>query len=257
MENTLKIRDRIFVNKLVYGPELIPGMFKISGLATPARNAVIIFESPTYISKGPVFDILQRVLYMVTLSLVDIDRDENGEPRAHFLIKRAIGMSGDRIRIRRGEVLIRPPGADDWVAEKELDLHLPVDFTTRRMITQTEYLPIEAAVRSSTYEREGITPLVSDTQILDRAITVRNDSYQRTAEYNKTMHQIHPQRTRYRSEFRKYAEGWYIPERAIFPMGDNRDNSNDARYFGPVYLDDVLGKGMFIYWPLARMTKIR
>jgi len=76
MEDTLKVKDRLFVNKLIYGPELLPGIGKIRGYAEPTRNRVIIFESPEYISRGPVFDIVQRVLYMLTLSLVDIDRDD-------------------------------------------------------------------------------------------------------------------------------------------------------------------------------------
>ena len=55
---------------------------------------MIIFESPEYISSGPLKDILQRIIYMVTLSIVDIDKDEYGQPKHHFLIKRAIGMPG-------------------------------------------------------------------------------------------------------------------------------------------------------------------
>ena len=34
-------------------------------------------------------------------------------------------------------------------------------------------------------------------------------------------------------------------------MGDNRTNSLDSRYFGPVSVDAVSSKGLFIYWPLT------
>ena len=39
-----------------------------------------------------------------------------------------------------------------------------------------------------------------------------------------------------------------VPEGTVFAMGDNRDNSHDSRYWGP--LDDrlVLGKALFLYW---------
>jgi signal peptidase I len=257
MENTLKIADRIFVNKLIYGPELIPGMWKMPGLFRPDRNDVIIFESPTYISKGPAFDVLQRVLYMLTLSLVDIDRDETGAPRAHFLIKRAVGMGGDQLRIRRGEVEIKPPGAVDWRAESELRFHDPVDFTRQRLISASHYPAIEAAVRVATYRDQEITPLESDEALLASSGSMRNDAYHRTMIFYDTMHRLNPQHPRYRSEYRKYDLGWYVPANSIFPMGDNRDNSNDARYFGPVALDDVLGRGMFIYWPITRLSRIR
>jgi signal peptidase I len=42
---------------------------------------------------------------------------------------------------------------------------------------------------------------------------------------------------------------WVIPEGQIFVLGDNRNNSQDSRNFGPVPIDDVIGKAIFIYWP--------
>jgi signal peptidase I len=39
-----------------------------------------------------------------------------------------------------------------------------------------------------------------------------------------------------------------IPSNSYFMMGDNRDNSNDSRYWGVVDAKNIIGKPLFIYW---------
>ncbi|MCL2759133.1 MAG: S26 family signal peptidase, partial [Treponema sp.] len=66
MIDSLNIGDHVFVNKIVYGPELLPGFFKLPSPVKTERNDIIIFENPSYISRGTVFDVAQRVIYMLT-----------------------------------------------------------------------------------------------------------------------------------------------------------------------------------------------
>jgi signal peptidase I len=258
MIDTLLIRDRIFVNKIVYGPELLPGVAKIPSLIEPKRNDVIIFENPSYISRGPAFDIVQRILYMVTLSFVDIDRDENGEPKAHFLIKRAAGMGGDHFVSDKGEMLIRFSGETRWVPEREYNAARGLNHTISRLMKEEDYPVLEAAGEAAAYLEMGLSP---PDGLLARTASVGSirypDYFSHERERLGTLRGAFPQDGRYRMRFVRQNMGWYVPEGYVLPLGDNRDNSRDGRFFGPVKKSKVLGKGAIIYWPIGRMGFIR
>jgi signal peptidase I len=258
MIDTLLIRDRIFVNKLVFGPELLPGLVKIPSPIEPKRNDVIIFENPSYISRGPAFDIAHRVIYMLTLSMVDIDRDENGEPKAQFLIKRAPGMGGDRFVSHRGNMQIRFAGEDRWVFEGDYNAAAGLRHRVSRLIGEGDYPAIEAAGRAAAYGDMGLNP---PEELYTLGAGIGNMRYPDYFAYERArleaLRGAFPQDNRYRVLLARQTLGWYVPPGYVFPLGDNRDNSRDGRYFGPVKKTKVLGKGSFIYWPPGRMGLIR
>ncbi len=46
-------------------------------------------------------------------------------------------------------------------------------------------------------------------------------------------------------------EEYRVPPGSYFALGDNSYNSRDSRYFGPVPAQNVVGRGLVVYWPFV------
>jgi signal peptidase I len=241
MIHTLEIEDRIFVDKFVFGPELIPGQFKIGGFRQPDRGEIIIFENPSYISKGPEWETLHRIIYMLTFTLIDLNKDpETGlipDDKKQFFIKRAIGTEGDRIRTNFENIQIKLASETEWLSEKEIRERYGLDYPVYRRRTSEESI--------FEYTENGILDYTEKD-------LGKLDQFEYFKLINLNEFKMNPANIINANEWRKRELGWYIDYGYIFPLGDNRDESKDARYFGPINLDKVLGKAVFRFWPLHR-----
>jgi signal peptidase I len=60
-------------------------------------------------------------------------------------------------------------------------------------------------------------------------------------------------------DFRDYSsmEEKVVPPARYFVLGDHRNSSSDSRAWGWVTRDEIYGKAVFAYWPLARVGRLK
>ena len=60
-----------------------------------------------------------------------------------------------------------------------------------------------------------------------------------------------------RGDYGKDGMAVTVPEGFYFTLGDNSANSRDSRYWGFVPKKNLIGKAVFLYWPIQRIRIIR
>ena len=258
MLETLLVKDRVMVSKLTYGIELYPQGPKILDSRTPDRDEIITFYNPQYESKGPFFNIMSTIIYMITFSLVNIDVDEQGNMREKLLVKRAGAVAGDTVTFRDGNAYIKLSGSGEYVDESLFREQNGLATAPHRTIAEKTYTWYNAMGRLNGLAESGVSSsnlprhLVTDYQAMDNTETFTDlYGYNKQTAIGSMM--ADPTDMEARSTWAKYDIGVYVPEGHVLPLGDNRDNSQDGRYFGPVSADDINGRVVFRIWPLGRI----
>ena len=256
MVDTLLIKDRVFVSKTAYGIETYPGGPKIFTTHAPMRDDVIVFYNPEYISRGPVFDVLAQIVYMATFSMINIDLDQDGNLRERLYVKRAAAMGGDTVTFIEGNAQIQGAGMVSTIDDASFRADNGLNTAPKRTLEASLYPGIKAYGALMAYQESGLNSAVPQ-HLLQSYQKVSSysgviDYYQVNTSKTKTLHLLDPSDLEARSASAKYKQGIYVPHGYVLPLGDNRDNSQDGRYFGPVSTDKIIGRVIFRFWPFNR-----
>lgn len=166
MEDTILGEDRLFVNKLVYGPELLPGFGKFKG-ADPKRGEIVVFVNPKYQEEmgrevSGLEQLFHRLVYMITFSLVNLDVAKNGKPAHHFLVKRLIGLPGEELRLREGRVEIKRSAESEWIREEDFGKeYQALDYKVfKKFFPYEDYAAIKDNIVQQTLMQSRIKPQI-------------------------------------------------------------------------------------------------
>jgi signal peptidase I len=253
---TLLINDRIFVDKFFYGPPILPGAPRFPALASVHRADVIVFENPEYNSRGTLFEIVHRLLYTFSFTKININTNAWGEPEVDLLIKRAVGFNGDRIRFQDGNLEIKPQGMSEWMTEAQFIKQSSLNYMPMRQVPNNDGEAKIIAMLSelSVYRRAGLAP-PAHLQPYDELYLSYNYNQHRVEVTNQTTKSrarfmLNPHRSSDLSAYYRQYYGIYVPHGYVLPLGDNRDNSLDGRFFGVVEQRNILGRALWRFLPL-------
>ena len=212
--------------------------------------------------KGPFFDILSQVVYMGTLTLVNIDRNDDGTPAERLYVKRAAGMGGDTIVFDDGNVFIKPSGTDEFIPEELFRERTGLSSGPHRSVDSEYYPGLRAAGAITAYHEMGYDPFLP-RELYDSYMSLQGtgydyvfDRYALEKARTETLASFDPSDMSLRSDSAVYQNGIYVPSGHVLPLGDNRDNSRDGRYFGPVEESRINGRVVGRFWPLSRISSL-
>lgn len=114
MVPTFLIKDRVFVSKIECGPKFPLTEIGLPDLRKYKRGDTIVLRNPHYNMdrKSEVKSVTSNLVTMLTLTTVNINRDENGELKADPLVKRITGLPGEQLVMQDGTLYRRTKNSD-------------------------------------------------------------------------------------------------------------------------------------------------
>lgn len=218
MHPTLMEDDHILVNKLIYR------------LWEPGRGDVVVFKAPP-------------------------QADQTGRDEEKDYIKRLMGLPGDVIEVRAGRMIIGADAMNHERVEQDLIvrdiLESPSDEMHENHVKffQDYVLARGWHLNGRKWERYSRKLSIQDLASL---YNVRPSDIE--LEPGETIRNGKVLTEPYTAEDPDYdLAPVKIRPGYLWVMGDNRNNSNDSTKWGQLERKRLLGKAMFVFWPLTRI----
>jgi signal peptidase I len=234
MYPTLEIGDHIFVNKFIYGLRIPWTSTKFLEFRGPRRGEVIVFMQPC-------------------------------EPERDY-IKRVVATAGDTVEVRCGVLYVNGTA----VPAELLDANTSYEDNDLGEWRSRPVSRYRETAGDHSYETfHDATHAAGPPHVEDHSDFPRGSYPPSCATGSQNGRPADNQATGELVESNPTPKDactphmhYVVPAGHVFAMGDNRDNSNDSRFWGSVPLDNVKGKALFIWlsykeWSLTNWSEFR
>ncbi len=110
------IKDRVVVFKTLSGPKFPLSKIGIPYIKKYNRGDIVVFRNPHYSTdrKSEVKTFISQLVYMCTLTKVNVNVEPNGEVKADPLVKRVTGLPGEQLVMQDGILYSRTKDSDKF-----------------------------------------------------------------------------------------------------------------------------------------------
>lgn len=283
MVPNLLVKDILMVEKVTMGTRVPIVNWKLPGFMKPERNDIIVFVSPAWKSPG----VGKEIISLLTLSLINLD---NTFDTPKNLVKRLVAKPGDIISMSNSTLFInRTPVKTDFVMTareedyyrlnkigyKDFNLFSESYDGKTRVVQFLLGLDLGQGGRdhAAAMERLKSDNFVNNNDLFkfllmanfpEIRVPVKGEVInlaQANGYYKYLLKMLMERESGKTLSFvnnKFYLEGkevtqWIPKDNYYFGMGDNRDYSEDCRYFGFIPEKNIFGKPFFRYYPFNRL----
>ncbi len=121
MVPTFMIGDRVVGIKFAAGPTFPLSSFRFPKLREYKRGDVVVVRNPNYEDDkyNEIKFFTSQLIQLITLTFVNINKDETGKIKADPLVKRIVACPGEKLMLVDGVLYIKKAGEKDWKVQDE------------------------------------------------------------------------------------------------------------------------------------------
>ena len=229
MENEVMTGDFVFVNRFLYGgstPQTIPFLniplpyATLPGLRDPEKGDVIVFIYPG-------------------------DRDEVEARDFQYYLKRCVAIAGDTLEVRDGYAHV------NGVKENPPE-NVQFNLSPRYRIERDRFSTFPEGMD---YTRDNWGPMRIPKE--GDVIPININNYKQWRVFiEREGHSVEKDGQVIKVDG-EIVDSYTVERDYVFGMGDNRNDSQDSRYWGFIPKDDVVGTPLIVYWSWETETVLR